>query len=303
MRLPAVMLAIGSALVSVSPSPGQTPEIQKQIQQKLEEMRKDQRSLQDLLSQALKNNADIRVAEAKVREAEAELHRTRVTVLNKIAMLQQEIKSAKAAADEATSRFERDVELSRKQLNALSAAELSASRAAMMKFKADLAVVEAQLDGLVGKHAEKTGEWKRLFDMGVAPMNKEFMHPVPKEPPPLAAAVPAALAEKIRKALDTPFKISAKGEMAPSEVLDLLRQETKGINVLGRVEDTRPIPRLNLSESVPLGAVYQWAEDQLDWRFLVRDYGIVVTPRNAVPPGAILLLDFWRQGRATTAPK
>jgi hypothetical protein len=302
MRVHAVLLGLGSLLFAMGPAAAQTPEIQKQIEQKLEEMRKDRTALQDLLAQALKNNADIRVAEAKVREAEAELYRTRMAILNKIAMLQQQIRSRKAEVDEATSRYEREKILFNK--GGSSAAEVSAAAAAVMKYKADLAVVEAELDGLVGKHAEKTGEWKRLFDMGVAPVNKDhvpFKLKDPKEPPPLPTAVAPALADKLRKALNSPAKFGTVGQIKGDEVIDLLREFTKGINIHTMVEANRFSANLDLRESVPVGAFYQWAEDQFAWRFIVRDYGIVATEREKMPPGAVLLLDFWRKGEPPAA--
>src|SRR5262249_24336780 len=52
-------------------------------------------SLEDLLDKALRNNADIRAAEAKVREAEAELNRVRHQVLAKIVGARNDIDAAK----------------------------------------------------------------------------------------------------------------------------------------------------------------------------------------------------------------
>src|SRR4051794_33829889 len=48
-------------------------------------------SLEDLLDKALRQNADIRAAEAKVREAEAELNRVRHQVLAKVVSLRNDI--------------------------------------------------------------------------------------------------------------------------------------------------------------------------------------------------------------------
>src|SRR4051812_17523488 len=46
--------------------------------QDVDKSQKEKASLESLLAQALKNNPDIRVAESKVREAEAELNRVRM---------------------------------------------------------------------------------------------------------------------------------------------------------------------------------------------------------------------------------
>src|SRR5438067_1850675 len=45
---------------------------------------KEKLKLEELLSRALKDNPDVRVAEAKVREAEAELNRARLLVAQKV---------------------------------------------------------------------------------------------------------------------------------------------------------------------------------------------------------------------------
>src|SRR5437762_8496144 len=52
-------------------------------------------ALDDLLSQALKSNPDVRLAESKVREAEADLNRVRMQIMQKIVKLEIDIKEAK----------------------------------------------------------------------------------------------------------------------------------------------------------------------------------------------------------------
>src|SRR5438477_8495528 len=48
-------------------------------------------SLEELLTRALKDNPDIRVAETKVREAEAELNRIRLQVMQKVVAYQHDL--------------------------------------------------------------------------------------------------------------------------------------------------------------------------------------------------------------------
>jgi hypothetical protein len=64
-------------------------------------------------------------------------------------------------------------------------------------------------------------------------------------------------------------------------------------------------PEVNLHlKQVPLGAALQALEDTFDadnrieinhMRFVVRDYGILVTTRDKLPQGATLLHDFWKK--------
>jgi len=58
MRMRIVALTLGSLLLGTGAAAAQTEKIQKQIEQKLDQMRKDQASLEELLAQALKNNPD-----------------------------------------------------------------------------------------------------------------------------------------------------------------------------------------------------------------------------------------------------
>src|SRR5215469_3745646 len=53
-------------------------------------------ALEEMLAEALKNNPDIRVAAAKLAEADAELNRTRLQVTQKVASLHHAILSQKA---------------------------------------------------------------------------------------------------------------------------------------------------------------------------------------------------------------
>src|SRR5206468_5992476 len=53
-------------------------------------------TLEEMLNKALKDNPDIRVAEAKVREADAELNRTRLQVTQKVLAFHYSRESQKA---------------------------------------------------------------------------------------------------------------------------------------------------------------------------------------------------------------
>lgn len=289
MRVQMAIGALGSLLMLAGPTLAQTEAIQKQIEKKLGEKRKEQAGLDELFAQALKNNPDIRVAEAKLREAEAELYRVRVNVLNRIVMLRQEIRGARASAEEAQSRYQREKDLAAR--GGSSAPELSAARAAAEKFKADLAVKEAELDMFLGKHHGKIAEQMSARAVQQTGPPDVFK---PAEALLTSTALSPELVQKVRKALDAPFKDGVGGKIAPHELLGLLRAQTKGINVLGKIEDTTEVQRPMMRDPVPLGALYQWAEDQLGWRFVVRDYGIVaVGHESLIPPGAVLLRTLW----------
>src|SRR4051812_25159851 len=54
-------------------------------------------NLEEMLEQALKDNPDLRVAAVKVAEAEAELNRTRLQVMQKVVTLYRAVEAQRAA--------------------------------------------------------------------------------------------------------------------------------------------------------------------------------------------------------------
>jgi len=121
----------------------QTLEVQKQVENKLEQMR-----LEQMIGEALKGNPDIRVAESKVRDAEAELHRTRMKVLSDITLLHAEIQAAQAEVDEGAAQYERFKKLVGSR--AFTAQEMAQVKP-FLKSKTNLAMVQARLPYLLGK--------------------------------------------------------------------------------------------------------------------------------------------------------
>ncbi len=296
MRIRIMGVALSGLLVVAGPAAAQTEKIQKQIEQKLDQVRKERAGLEELLAQALKNNADIRVAESKVREAEAELYRARMQVLAKVTMLRTQLQGAKASADDAAARYAQTRALNEKGVIAVT--ELFTAAAVMQKLKSDAAVIEAELDALVGKPSAQSAAFSGVFG---APWSEGALYKRPDRKqsgpgPGAASSVQPAMIEKVRKALDAPFKMSLKGEVLPEDVLVILRHETKGVNVSSALNGQARQARAQFDVPVPLGAAYQWAEDTFGWRFIVRDYGIVACERDHIPPDAVLLLELWRHG-------
>jgi hypothetical protein len=254
-------------------------------------------SLEDLISRALKENPDIRVGEAKVKEAEAELSRTRMTVAQKVIAFHASLVTTRKLVEEGEDRLKAITKLvangttSQKDLRE---AELSLTQA-----KAELARLEAELPYLLGQSprtgkaegtsadaAERLLYWRALEKAGAA-----YDHAFPVE------KVAGSIADKVRKALDAPITLKAnakqigdwldffKDKMGVS-FLDMLPQEVKGQSV-----------SLGLSEPVPTGAALQAFSDLTGLRFAVREYGILVT-KGDLPPGSVPLHVFWKSGSA-----
>ena len=308
-------------------------------------------TLDNLLAQALKDNPDIRVAEAKMREAEAELNRVKLQVTQKVVAQQREIAACKAALKMAQAFYDRTLALG--QVGAVSKEVLDDVEAKLQKAKADLARVETELSYILGSpptvrrraSLELLDALRRRSEAALPKGNspteqarlKEQMEKAQRQleefmklemeqgrrqelqnkekaktagetidffPPALAtivraserhASLPPAMADKIRKALDTPVKVDFS-QATPKDILDFLQEHTKGFNLVDQVHIDKAAPvTLRLTEPVPVGAVFQFLEDQYNWRFVIREYGIVVAQAGSMPPGAVNLHTFWKE--------
>jgi hypothetical protein len=105
--------------------------------------------LDEVLDQALKNNPDVRVAEAKLREAEAELNRIRLHVSQKVITLLGEIGTQKKIVEEAEQRFSTQEKLRSREIS--SPEDLRGAQLTLEREKAKLAALEAEMPSLIGK--------------------------------------------------------------------------------------------------------------------------------------------------------
>jgi hypothetical protein len=132
-------------------------------------------SLDELIGQALKGNPDIRVAESKVREAEAELSRTRMKVVSDVTLLSAEIQAAQALVDFATKQYERTAQAYKS--GTLAEKVYRESLLALEKAKGDLASKQAKLPYLLGKQVSKadhSGVGGLLQEFAKTPSDAEF---------------------------------------------------------------------------------------------------------------------------------
>src|SRR5688572_25663246 len=93
--------------------------------------------LEELLATALRHSPDVQVAEAKVREAEAELRRTRLTLLQKVIEAHLAVEAQKTDAAAAEAKFRRMAQM--RGSGVLSTEEYSAAESLFAAAKARLA--------------------------------------------------------------------------------------------------------------------------------------------------------------------
>ena len=260
-------------------------------------------SLDELLNAALKDNADISVAQAKVRETEAELHRTRLQVMQKVSRLVHDIKSSREAVKDAEANLRRVQQLV--TAKAISVEEYEIVRRAVERAKVELAKFEAELPFLVGKQPAGMGGAGMMGPgggggtflsrpLGIDMSRMEFAALE------LAAVknVPTSVADKLHKALDTEVLLR-QSEMTLHDAVSFLSDKMQDINV--HISDKKlntAKVNLYLLRPVSMGAMFQYFEDELECRCIIREYGIVIVPRDRVPPGATSLLEFWKKSRS-----
>jgi BMFP domain-containing protein YqiC len=260
--------------------------------------------LEEMLAQALKDNPDIRVAAAKLGEAEAELNRVRLQVMQKVVTLYHSTEMARA--DVATA--ERTLVRMRQLGRAVSREELDAAEAALAAAKAKLAAVEAEVPYLTGKQPHTTAADSATLRGLMYLRGLQTAGAIPLDELARKAALEGArrpvqgpLADRIRKALDTPVSLRVT-EGSVADVLRVLREKEPALNIK-YVPRQGAGPKLTFElKDMPVGAALEYLLDSLtDYTIVIREYGLLLTVEDRAPPGAVSLHDFWKKGRSPAA--
>jgi hypothetical protein len=138
---------------------------------------------------------------------------------------------------------------------------------------------------------------------------------------PAAPAAPKGpIPDRLRAALDKPVALGPKGRpVRLDQALEAFKKEA-GLDVPVRHPFPAPgpdeAPALAVEsggEALPVGAWLQLFEDQsrrhhfgdgkvTGHRFYLREYGLLFCEDELAPPGAVLVLDFWKQKPAAKTP-
>lgn len=303
----AAVLAVAGLVLAQPPVRKGEPEPKKGAATPKEPPKPAPGSLEHTLEKALRNSADIKAAEAKVREAEAELNRVRQQVLTKATALHADLNLAKrmlTVAEETFARL-RDAPVAQTSLLAAQTA-IEKHRGEVEKLETELKSMRGEFavhdysspafspDGILLHVLGNDGKF-RVWDTVSGAVAAQ-----PVSPP--APAVQSPMVERVKQALDKELELDIT-TADPLEVMTTLIEVSASkipVRVIGATD--RPVP-VQLKGRLPLGAWLQAVEDSDEnLRIVVRDYGLLVTTRDRLPEGALRVQDLWK-GKHAQVPK
>jgi Outer membrane efflux protein/WD domain, G-beta repeat len=269
-------------------------------------------SLEETLEKTLRNSADIKAAEAKVREAEAQLNQVRQQVLTKATALHSDLNLAKrmlAVAEKSLAIVEQAV-----QRGTASQESLLTAQAMAEKHRGEVEKLQTELKSLRGEFAHysvplsiafspdgrylATGDNViRLWDVttGIAldrNTSQESLRALLSEKAP--APVQNSMSERVKKFLDQEVDMTLHGLDVQTATAELFKQAKADI-VVRVVLAAPPAAMIDLKGKLTVGAWLQAIEDtDPNLRIVVRDYGLLVSTRDRVPDGALRVQDLWK---------
>jgi hypothetical protein len=291
--------------------------------------------LEELIAQALQGNPDVRVAEAKMREAEAELNRTRLQVIQKVVAHQHNTEALESAVKTAESRLvvaeanvrlaeaehQRMVEISKKGVAAKSdvdaarakvqqaEADVQAAKAALQAAKADHAKAQAELPYLLGKAtkddkaqaelARRALEWlgAHQADDNSATARALYALGMAQAQAAWQAGQPprGTVAEKLRQALDAPVSMKYEGISLGSVLKEMADQA--GVTIV--TTSGLPSDISNKGVTVSVSNLPRGACFQLLEDLTGVRFGVReygIVATDKLPAGVMPLHDFWKAG-------
>jgi hypothetical protein len=271
-------------------------------------------SLEDTLEKALRNSADIKAAEAKVREAEAELNKVRHQVLTKATALHSDLTLAKRMLSVAEQSLARLSELHKS--GTVSGEAMMSTESQVTKYRGEVDKLETELKSLRGEFAIKGMMGPVGFDspwinrsipydaVHLWAAMENYQQPSLDRWRPIGpsvfdaytikpAAVKTAMAERVRKLLDQEVELSVQNRNI-SEAFQLLLEVAK-TDIPYRDIFGATASDFSLTGKMELGAWFQALEDSdPNVCIVVRDYGLLLTKKDRKPSGAVGVSELWK---------
>jgi Outer membrane efflux protein len=305
-RLTALAALLAAAgLVLAQPTPGKNAPPKKDTPAAKEPPKPAPGSLEDTLDKALRNSADIKAAEAKVRDAEAELNRVRQQVLTKASALHVDLNLARrmlAVAEQSLAIQDKAYKTGGGGLEGVLTAQ-----AMVEKHRGEVEKLETELKSLRGEFAIKVTSAAIAGDILYAAMadgsvrlwdmkGNVFPYPVTDLKGTVSSPAPAVktpMLDRVKKLLDKEVEFQA--DQAVPEALQRLLEVAETDIPLRQLLPKTEFGTVSLRAKMPVGAWFQAIEDSEPGLWIVvRDYGLLLTTSNRVPDGALRVQDLWK---------
>ena len=249
-------------------------------------------SLEEALDQALKNNPDLRVAEAKLSLAAAELSRARLQVTHSIAAMSMKIDVQEKMVAETEEQMTHSRDLFRK--GAANRADVAKAETAATLAKGQLAVLRHEFAAMQGKGEAEAKA--RIWLERISPQREQGL---------LASRIVQVTGNQrgreekfdaLRKALRIKVNLTFD-QIESRDVLDFLEQRSN-LNIHAEMKGAAWATKLTCDlKDVTVAAGLQFLEDHLTGQtVIVRDYGLLIVPKEKVPPDALTLAAFVAAG-------
>ena len=269
-------------------------------------------SLEDTLDKALRNSADIKAAEAKIREAEAEANRVRHQVLTRATTLHTNLNVAKrmvAVAEEQFAKTKVGV-----GAGSIPHSEFLAAQSTVEKARGEVELLETELKSLRGEFAVRfinpaafsadvaIATWdlsssKLWLGSGVnsdADLSGRWLWSGTK-----VASVQSPMAERVRKLLDQEVEcgiVNSSPALAMHQIMELAKSDIPLRQMIGKAKLENDF---NLNGKLSVGSWFQAIEDSdPNLRVVIRDYGLLMTTKDKIPDGAVRVAEFWKAKEA-----
>jgi hypothetical protein len=316
-------VSIAAMLVAAGLAFGQQPPAKKDTPK--EPAKPTPGSLEDTLEKALKNSADIRAAEAKVRDAEAQANRVRSQVLTKATSLHTNLNVAKRMLMVAEELFARTK--SGLEKGTIPQAEFLAAQSTLEKARGEVELIETELKSLRGEFAIQnihsaafSPDGTRLYanqidgalrvwdtvsgNILLRDRAAEVFGPYSVGLP--AHAVEPTMADRVRKLLDQTIDFQTVDATPAAALRSIIDESRSGVPLRVMLGKAAQDQTFEISGNLPIGALFQAIEDSdANLRIIIRDYGLLLTTKDKIPDGALRVADFWKakEPKPKTEPK
>ena len=291
----------------------QPPAKDVKLPEKKADVKKAPDPLDGLIGAALANDADVKMAQAKLQLADAELARARQQVVQKTVALHSAVREQKKlviTAEQlysiASKAFEAKNGPFQDMLYAREKLEVSQGKLAQLETEMKLVTggTRVSVDGwndltkahhtaafgatCTACHQVPVGEVRTFNEAVRVRLSREVWIPLTKTP--IGAA-----SDRLRAALDKPVKLGPKDQLVSfDQALEIFKKEA-GLDLPVRYEFKLEVV-VSLGEELPVGAWLQlFADGTHEARILVREYGLLITHKDRNPPDAMSVFDFWKQ--------